>query len=170
MTGILLLFLIVAWLWFVWWLSGWILKRFTSSNGKQWLRYVLIALLIPLLVMDEIIGGIQFKNICKLNAVIEVDDKKIVGKILDLKGPSNINVSGIEQKNINAAIPILESTSTWVDAVTNKKVFTYKQYLAKGGWLVRTFYLTESKVPIIFSNYQCQPRNKEQIFSVVKTK
>ena len=48
MTGILLLFLIVVWLWFVWWLSGWILKRFTSSNEKQWLRYVVIALLIPL--------------------------------------------------------------------------------------------------------------------------
>ncbi|RCS56715.1 hypothetical protein [Parvibium lacunae] len=170
MTGIFLLVVVALWSYCAFRIARWASQRIAKPTLRRGTILLLFVMLMILPVGDEIIGGMQFRALCEANEFIDVDIEKIRGKTIVLGGETNMGLPGMIDRSIASVIPIIESTSTWKDETTGETLLTYKQYLASGGWLVRFFKLTESSVPIAFSKHSCQPRNKPQVFAVVKTK
>ena len=151
MTGFFLLLVIGLWLWFVWRCSGWMLKRFSLSSGKQWLRYVVIALLIPLPVIDEIIGGMQFKALCKKGSVLKIDAEKIKGKTVRL-------VIQPSWKKVEwAMLPIYFSIYQYQNNATKEEYARYVVYNVEGGKFIRLLGISEGNAPLTIRNTSCSP-------------
>ena len=73
MAGLLSIALLVGWLA----VAVWIAKQITATVKNSLLRTALaiplIAILVMLPVADEIIGGFQFRALCRENAVLKID-------------------------------------------------------------------------------------------------
>jgi hypothetical protein len=144
MTGILLIVVVGLWVW----AAIAIGKKLTANLKPAWVRalsaLLLMAVLIPLPVVDEIIGRFQFKGLCEKNGPKEDEFSRAQGKRLIVKMDGNLPVSG----------QLLHTTGfNWMllDESSLKPVITFMDYRAKGGWLIRTLGISETKAPLIFS-------------------
>lgn len=145
MTGLLLLF--VAGIWFVLALimTVFIVSKIPAKAWRGWISIPLFLLLLPMPVMDEIIGGRQFEQLCKNNSTIQVDRKTAVGRTVYLKDvPDEI----IKDK----WMPMRLERWRFVDATTGELVMSYNILHATRSWLR----LTESGYPFTFDGY-CSP-------------
>jgi hypothetical protein len=102
--------------------------------------------LIPLPLIDEIVGKRQFEKLCRENAGIHVDRAKAAGRAVYL-----------------AEVPFVDATGTWVrvvmrpwryvDAKTGETVVSYTTLQAAGGRFVHMLPLSEGRVPLTFSGH-----------------
>ncbi len=150
MTGLLLLVVMVVWLVVV----NWIGKFVTTKLPERWwrtpARVLILVALLPLPLVDEIIGGRQFEQLCKENSTIQVDRVKAVGKTVYLNSLPETNVQG-------TWVPISVHYWRFVDATTGELVVSYNTLRATGGRLIRALGISEGNVPLTFKS-SCEPK------------
>lgn len=132
MGGLIALLVIALWLA----LCVYLARRIPHWLGMQRLRRVATVVLVPVLlvlpVMDEVIGGFQFRALCRENAVFKVDAEKIKGKTIGIViEPLNKNVD-------NTIVRIYYSHHSYRDIETQEELASFNDYTADGGWFFRS--------------------------------
>lgn len=149
MGGLILLFVIGFWLAFVIWLS----KIITKKLPKKWWRIpigiLVFTVLLPLPVLDEIVGGRQFEKLCKENSMIHVNRATAVGRTVYLAQTPDVEIKG-------AWVRIVLKPWRYVDATTGETVVSYNTLQAVGGRFLK---ISEGHVPLTFNGY-CAPENR----------
>lgn len=152
MTGLLLLLVAGLWLVVVVFVSRWV----GSLAKAPWRRAVVgglaFALLLPLPLLDEIVGGYQFRSLCRANASeyrlgVPDPEGRTAKVVVD---PSNRYISG---KNLR----IRHSRVTYLDAKTGEEILSFDRYVAEGGVLIRTLGISESNSPLTVGRPSCSP-------------
>jgi hypothetical protein len=157
MTGLLLL--IVVGIWFF--VTIKIVIFIAGKLPEMWWRPVvgvgLFALIFSLPLLDEIIGGQQFEQLCKENSMIQVDRAKAIGKTVYSDLQPRIEVKG-------TWVPIVLQQWRYVDATTDELVVSYSSLIASGGRFIQMLGISEGGMPLTF-NGSCGPKeNTKKLF------
>ncbi len=151
MTGLFLLFIATAWIA----VAAAIAYASTSSIRMKTLRFLLSVavwgLLLPLPLIDELVGKLQFDRLCNEYSAIQID-ANARGKTVYLEETSDVELQG-------TWLRIVRKPWRFVDAQSRDSVVVYNTLLADGGWLVRSLSLTEGGAPISFRG-SCSPKNR----------
>lgn len=130
MIGLILLFLVIGWLFFAFWIA----KRLTPGLQTSSLRIPLMLLIVVVIAVlplaDEIIGGFQFRALCRENTVLKIDAEKIKGKTIYMVSDSSSNNLQI------SAIPIHLTRVSYRDIATHEELASSGFLVAVGGRLV----------------------------------
>ena len=150
MIGLLALALLALWACAALAISVWISLRFKSSSRRPLIVLLAFTGLLPLPVVDEIIGGFQYRALCAEHAsefrLGRVDPKgKRVRLTID---PSNRYVAG-------TIIPIRHTREVYREVVSGEEVVSLDRYVASGGILMRTIGFGS---PILISDSTCSPQ------------
>ncbi len=114
---------------------------------------MLMAASMALLVADELIGGYQFRQLCRENAVLRIDPEKARGRTVKVViDPSNEILPW-------TPIAIYHSHLSFLDVRTNEQIAEYDSYVAKGGWFIRMLGISEKSAPITIGLPGCSPKN-----------
>ncbi|MGB9151376.1 MAG: hypothetical protein WCB36_14150 [Burkholderiales bacterium] len=154
MTGILLIGVVGAWL-----MAAIVMgAKIGDKLNPPWLRtpaaLLLMAILIPLPVVDEIIGGWQFRALCDKYAVQYIDEKNARDRKVVYVPRGN------DQYAEGTAVRIRIDPWVYQDAETGKTLVSYHSIEAKGGWFIRSLGISETSSPLIFNGY-CAPDNQD---------
>lgn len=149
MTGILLLAVVGFWIWASVQLTRLLLRRIPSRMLRQFIAPAIFVAFLVLPVLDEVIGGFQFRALCAREAVLVLGVTNPAGRVARYKAdPSNDRVPG-------TAIPILRSHIEYRDTTTAELIAQYDSYVAKGGLLVRTLGFSERNSPLTIGSPVC---------------
>lgn len=157
MTGIFLIGVMGLWLVAALLITAFITRKLPRRLGTFLIRASLFVVLLAAPLADEIIGGFQFRALCRAEAVMKVDEKKAAGKKLKLKLSDGKTVS-------NTLVAVREQTWYYLDAQNGEVLVSYKTLHAKGGWLIRTLGISETNAPLTFDN-ACGPAEAKTMFS-----
>ena len=149
MTGLLLLSVAAIWLTLVIWLRNVIAKQLPAAWWRAPMRLLIFAVLLPLPVLDEIVGGWQFKQLCKGNSTIQVDRATAVGKTVYFVPQANVEVKG-------TWVRVVLQPKRFVDATTGETVVSYNTLIAAGGRFIRMLGISEGGMPLTFRG-TCEP-------------
>jgi hypothetical protein len=153
MIGLLFLGLIGLWIWMAAKLSRWIGGRVAGGRWRKPIAAVFFVSLLVLPLADEIVGGFQFRALCKEKAVLKlnVDEASLKGKTArDVVEPFNKDVEG-------TAVTISYSHYSYRDVEDGKELLNFAIFRAKGGWLVRTLSGQSDMTPLTFNRSTCSP-------------
>lgn len=159
MTGIFLLFVAGIWLGIVIFLAKAIAKKMPEKWWRIPLSVLAFLALLPLPLVDEIVGGMQFANLCKQSATIQVDREKAKGRTVFYDPQSSVNFNG-------TWLPIAMQPWKFVDAKTGETILSYNTLIAGGGRFIRMLGISEGGMPLTFSG-TCGP--KENIKDLIKS-
>lgn len=162
MGGLILLFVIVLWVFLVsklaWFLSRWI----PASKFSTALKVLIFVLLLAMPFMDEIIGGFQFRALCKAEAVATYDEAKVRGKTVH-------NQSADEYHFTNTVLPTYKRTMSYSDHTSNKELISFSELYSDGGWLSRWIDFNSVHKPYTFDGV-CSGNYREYIFQNLNVK
>ncbi len=143
MSGILLLIVAALWLLIAFFLA----KAIAHVLPKVWwayvLRVVVFLALLPLPLIDEIVGKSQFEQLCRENSTIQLDRAKTAGKTVYLADQPSIEAKG-------TWVSVVIQPWRYVDATTGETVVSYNTLQAG-----RRFFLTHFGT-LTFNGY-CAP-------------
>lgn len=149
MTGLLLLFVVGIWFF----ITIKIVIFIAGKLPKMWWRPVvgigLFVLIFPLPLLDEIVGGQQFEQLCKENSTMQVDRQKAIGKTVYKADLADIKIN-------DKWIPITVQQWHFVDINTDKPILSYNVLFASGGRLMRMLGISEGGAPLIVRQ-GCRP-------------
>jgi hypothetical protein len=149
MTGLLLIFIIAAWLLLVYGLVRLVTARLPARPWRAPLRMALYAALLPLPVIDEVVGVRQFLGVCRENSTVTVDPAKAAGRTVFLaQGASPV---------AGTWIPVTLTHWRYYDVTTRELVVSYNTVRVSGGRLITLFPLWDGGAPFILSRTYCQP-------------
>ncbi len=151
MTGILLLFVAGIWLAIVIWLSKFITKKLPEMWWRTPVGIVVFAVLLPLPLVDEIVGGRQFEQLCKDNSTIQVDRVTAVGKTVYFDPQPDVEIKG-------TWVRVVLKPQRFVDATTGEPVVSYNELTARGGRFIRVLGISQG-MPLTFKG-SCVPENR----------
>ena len=147
MTGLLLIFVAVIWLVIALFFIAFIASKIPGRVLSLAISIPLFIVLLPMPLMDEIIGGRQFEQLCKENSTIQVDRKTAVGR--------TVYLAEVVRENITDKwMPMRIERWRFVDATTGELVLSYNILHATRSW----FRITESAYPFTFKGY-CDPKS-----------
>jgi len=127
--------------------------------------FFVLLMLLP--VSDEIIGGIQFRALCKAGAIMRVDEERAKNSILTARRILNNGYMSIPAKTVARwPLEIRESSYEFYSKNLSEPVIDYKTYSVKGGILIRFLGISEGNHPLVIPQAHCKP--PETIESVVK--
>jgi hypothetical protein len=155
MTGLFLIVVVFAWLVAVVFLTSWLMKRVSikPKSVRMVVGLLIFVLLLPLPVADEIVGGYQFRELCRQGAVLRIDAEKAKGRTVKVViEPSNEIIPG-------TAITIYHSHESYRDVATEEEIANLDRYTAKGGWFIRMLGISEKNAPITIGDPGCVPEN-----------
>lgn len=150
MTGILLLFVIMIWLAVVIRLSKIITNKLPETWWRNPVGLLVFAVLLPLPLIDEIVGGRQFEQLCKDNSVIQVDRVTAVGKTVYFAPQPASEIKG-------TWVRIVLQPHRFVDATSGKTVLSYNTLTAVGGRFIHALGISEGGMPLTFRG-SCGPK------------
>lgn len=159
MSGLILLAVLIACSW-----GGALLVRFVGRvvPNPRWKNPAMVGVTLLLLTapfVDEVIGMYQFNAQCNANGIESADVSMARGRRVIFVSDERMNVRG-------TLIPIKVSTNQIRNADNGDILFQYKDYFAKGGWLMRyTPISMGSATPMLFDGNGCGFDLKDQIFS-----
>lgn len=149
MTGLLLLFIAAVWIAMVVALAYATTKRIEDAVWRSVVALVLVVVLIPLPLINEIVGKHQFEQLCKDNAVIHVDRATAFGKTVYLAESTDVEIKG-------KWLRFVVKPWRYVDVTTGETVVSYNTLMAEGGLFFRMIRISEGGVPLIFKG-SCYP-------------
>jgi len=151
MTGLLFLAVVFLLILLDLAIATWISRRFVSRRYWKYSTLVIFLCLLPLPVADEIIGGFQFRALCKEGAQLKIDAEAIRGKAVYVTiDPSNEYLQG-------TAIPIQRSHFSYRDTSTDKEYANFDIYDVKGGRFIRALGIFENNAPLTMGFSSCSP-------------
>lgn len=149
MTGLLVLALFGLWVWAVFKFGRWVGGQVQGGRWRWPIAALVLAALLPLPVIDEIIGGFQFKAMCNKRAVLEVSAGDLRGKVLTRASRQSFpagSILRIEQWDVRYA-----------DPNSNIEAIRYSWLRVSGGWLVRSMMFSDGANPLLIDPSTCQP-------------
>lgn len=149
MTGIYLLFAAAIWVVFVIWLSKIVTGKLSKATWRIPIAVVIFAALLPLPLIDDIVGGKQFLELCKQYDAVQVDRERARGRTVYLLDQPDRWIEGL-------AVPIRSQKWTFVDVATHETVIEWHELYALGGYLIRSLKISEGNVPLTFKG-SCAP-------------
>ena len=160
MTGLLLLIVAAVWLWVVIWFANKIGRLLPKKWWGLAAKLSVAALLLPLPLIDEIVGGMQFAELCKQHDVIQVDRERAKGKTVYLLDQPSTWIE-------NLAVPVRLQKTTFVDVTTREPVLNYVMVYAEGGKLIHALKISEGDEPMTFKS-TCVPNKHLDLFRLFK--
>lgn len=160
MTGILLIFVVALWLVIAFFVAKLIAILLPKRGWAYLLRVILFLGLIPLPLIDEIVGQSQFEKLCSENSTIQVDRAKAAGKTVYLADLPDVEVKG-------TWVRIVLKPWRYVDTTTGEIVVSYNTLQAVGGRFVHVLGISESGVPLTFRGY-CKPGDQYSLGNLFK--
>lgn len=150
MTGIFLLLLFGLWVWACAAITNAVIRRVDTRRWRWPLGLAIFSLVLALPVVDEIIGGFQFRALCKKDAVLRINAEQAKGKTVRLViKPSNQLLPGQVLTTYYTHVSMREMG-------TDQEIGSYGSYEIKGGWFIRTLGISESNAPLILTS-SCAP-------------
>lgn len=128
MSGIILILVGILWLVIAFFVVKFISKPLPEIWWTYLLRVVLFLALLPLPIIDEIVGARQFEKLCKENSTIQVDRTKAAGKTVYLAEVSDVQIKG-------TWVPVWLQSRRYVDATTGETLISYNTLRAGSGML-----------------------------------
>jgi hypothetical protein len=117
----------------------------TKPIRKLLFAGLLLFVLLPLPLLDEIVGSRQFAELCKEHSKVYFDQKMAIGRTVYLQDMSKAPVENIE----NTWLRLTLKRWVFLDAVSDEVVIYYDVINAEKRW----FSLSESRYPIFFPSY-----------------
>lgn len=154
MTALYLLLVAAVWIALAALLAYAITSRIEDKALRLFLALGFAALLLPLPLIDEIVGKRQFEQLCKDNATIKIDREAAAGKFVYLDPSSRSNVQAME-----TWVPIVLRPVRFVEINSRETIVSYTEVLAAGGRLQKLLGLSEGGVPLLF-NGTCVPASR----------
>ncbi len=151
MSGLIILFILGWWGTASFFLARFIVKPIKHTEMKVGVNIVLAAFLFIVPVLDDIIGGFQFRGICHQNANVVIDEDKARGKTV-------VYQNATAEKIKNSIVPIRQKSFTFKDKGSNELLISWVELDADGGWLSRLLNVSSTTYPYTF-NGSCQPEN-----------
>jgi hypothetical protein len=148
-TGIFVLAMMALWLYLAAIVTRLLVKNITNRATKLLASMLLGLALFLAPVADEIIGGIQFRSLCKNNVGLNFDASSIRGKTIVSSGYKKRKIHGV-------AVPIKENVVSWKNNIGDQILLTETSYKAQGGWLSRSIGFNNVKAPYTFTG-NCSP-------------
>lgn len=152
MTGIFLLFVIGAWVALLALLARALTRRIKDAISRLVVSAIIIGLLLPLPVVDELLGKSQFEQLCRENSAINVDREKAVGKTVYLASATSVGIKG-------TWLPIVMQQWRFVDFDTRELVVSYNTLKVGGGRLAHALPVGEGYTPFTFPTHTCRPKD-----------
>ena len=151
MSGLFLLAIVGLWMWLAFKTSK-VVGSWIAQGRWRWpVAALLFVMLLTLPVLDEIIGGFQFRALCAKNAVFRMGVEKPEGRVTrETISPSNEVVPG-------TAITIYGTGIKYTDIQSGEIVVQFDRYVAKGGIFIRTLGISEGNAPITMDRPTCSP-------------
>lgn len=162
MTGLYLLFVVILWAVIVIWLSKTITSKLIKSRWRFFVAFVVFAVLLPLPLVDEIVGSRQFEQLCKENSTIQVDREKMKGRTVYLAEPPYVEIKG-------TWVRIVMRPWRYIDVITGETVVSFNMLMASGGRFIRALGISEGGVPLMFKG-DCEKNllfDKENLFKEI---
>lgn len=132
MGGLMFFAVIGLWIYFLKWLVNAFDSRMPKPPWRQVVKVLLFALLLPLPLIDEIVGGRQFAKLCEAN-VVRINKDTARGRTVYLeRSNGQIAVAGTWLK-------IWQLPFRYVDASTGDMVASFDHFRAEGGHLFPGF-------------------------------
>ena len=152
MTGILLIFVAVLWLVVAFYLVKLIAILLPAIWWAYLLRVVLYLALLPLPLIDEIVGKRQFEKLCSENATVQVDRAKATGRTVYLANLPDVEIKG-------TWVRVVSKKWRYIDATTGETVVSYNTLQAVGGRFILALGISEGGVPLTFKGF-CEPEGR----------
>ena len=144
MSGIILLSIIAAWFYVVKKLAQLCVRKMQEGYKKTIAYIVVFSLLFIVPVADEVVGGFQFRALCKKGSRLIYVAEEVKDKTVWWSEKPRKEVA-------NTILTIKEAVIYGVDPVTKKQLVEYKNYYATGGWLSRSIAFNSVTRPYIFN-------------------
>ena len=146
MIGIYLLGVMALWVIAAFFITLFAFRRMPRKYWRLPLAIVLFLVLVPLPLIDEIVGGRQFEQLCKENSTIQVNRATAVGRTVYLAQTPSVKIKG-------TWVRVTLQPWRYVDATTGEVVVSYNTLGARGGRFLK---ISEGHVPLTFNGY-CAP-------------
>lgn len=161
MTGLFLFTVVGLWIWFVFKVTGWLYRLIPAKAWRSSVTALTFLTLLTLPVIDELIGGFQFRKLCAERTTLKLGVKNPEGRTTVYRSdPLDEIVSG-------TLIPIRHSHITYHDTVTHEMVAEYDRYVANAGVLVRTLGFSNNP-PLTMGTSYCSPERGTAIPKTLK--
>ncbi len=174
MIGLLFLLVVSVWVVIAFSIAMFAARR--TAQNVVWhlpLAVVFSVVLIPLPVADELVGKLQFDNLCKQSEEEQRVSQEARGRTVELRQVPHPAAPGhmtIPRREISGTlIPIREDSWDYLDSQSGKVLLSFKTYTAAGGWLVRVLHISETNHPLTFRSH-CEPKSKSTIFQDLNVK
>jgi len=162
MSGLLLIGVVL--LWFV--VAIAIAQMLTAKLRDSWFKslatLLAVAVLIPLPVVDEIIGGIQFRALCNREAVITYSKEKAYGRTVHLKKVDRFDLPKM-------VLPVHKEIWKYAEHISNEDLISYVNFYSDGGWLSRAINFNNVHRPYTFLGV-CSGDKDDSVFQKLNIK
>lgn len=157
MTGVFLFAIVLCWVAFCVWLVAKLSSSMELGKRRLAAQTAILLTLIGLPVVDELIGGLQFRSLCHENAVLRIDPERAKGqRVRVVIKPANEVLPG-------KALRILHSHHSYQVATTGDEIASYDRYSVKGGILIRLLGISEGNAPLTLGQSSCSPPDRGQL-------
>jgi len=130
MIGLTVLFIAGFWIWLAIKISGSLLTKSENRTSRKIASILLFSLILVTPFADEIVGRIQFENLCNTEAKAWVapNAKEIISAR-----------RGIERMEPREGLifPVTEQEFTYIDSKTGATFYSVKAFHTPGGWIMR---------------------------------
>lgn len=145
------------------WLSHSIGNLFLDVSHRREIKALIFVALLPLVLIDEMIGSAQFDELCRDRAVMQVYPASHQGRQVYVSRLPPEPVSGL-------AVPVFSRRELYIDIETNQTVLSATTMRAEGGKLSRALMAPATREPLTFKGV-CSPvdqRERSQPWRVVQ--
>jgi hypothetical protein len=149
MTGLILFAALSLWIFASVWIVQKVGHLLPNRPWRSVARVAIFALVLPIPLVDEVIGGSQFSQLCKEFDTVHIDRPNAIGKTVYLAKVDRLNVKGL-------LVPVRRDTWRFLDTSTGDAVLEYSELFASGGLLVRSLAISETNAPLTFNGF-CAP-------------
>jgi len=149
MIGLAFLAVITLWGFVCYKLAVFVFRVNENATIKRVCVSFLTAFFLLLPIADEIVGGFQFRALCKAEASAAIYDEEIIGKVLVSVGAADYELSGY-------VLPITKLVFSYQDFDNKDIVISWNYFKAKGGFVSRSLNFLGSDAPYTFNGI-CAP-------------
>lgn len=149
MTGLLLIAVVGLWIGVVWHVSRWATRSIRIVSVRIFARALTFAALVTCPMVDEIVGGVQFRKLCEREAVLKIDAAKVRGRTLKQIAAQSFPA--------NTLLRIEEWRNSFVDTTSGEELASFGWLRVSGGWFIRTLGISEGNAPLLIHPATCWP-------------
>ncbi len=157
MTAFIVLCVVLGWMVVVCLITKLLNSSLPDEFWARALCLIVFLVLLPLPIVDEIVGRYQFKELCVRHAEVRVDRQKAAGKTLYLDELPPVEIKG-------PWVTVMSKPWRYLDVNTGETIVSYDVLNALGGNVLQALGLSAS--PLTFSGIcPISPRiSAEEVF------